>query len=140
MAHLAAEKQSQQSDPRQVAQYVRKEPDGSEFAPAITLPDGSFRQQKVFKFADFATKSQNSLLRERKQNARQERKNMDDLIAAHLLKQNSKMDFSTYFQYMAPNKNLPPDLKKYEEVRQFMLLRGVGPIEVEESAVAPLIK
>lgn len=41
---------------------------------------------------------------------------------------------------MAPNKNLPPDLKKYEEVRQFMLLRGVGPVEVEESAVAPLIK
>ena len=37
------------------------------------------------------------MLRERKQNAKQERKNMDDLIAAHLLKQNSKMDFSTYF-------------------------------------------
>ena len=97
MAHLAAEKLSQQSDPRQAAQYVRKEPDGSEFAPSVTLPDGSIRQQKVFKFKDFANKSEHSMLRERKQNAKQERKNMDDLIAAHLLKQNSKMDFSTYF-------------------------------------------
>ena len=106
----------------------------------MPLPDGTIRQQEVFKFKDFATKSHNTILRERKQHAKKERKNMDDLIAAHLLKQHSKMDFKNYFQFMAPNKNLPPDLKKYEEVRQFMVLRGVGPIEVEDSAVAPLIK
>ena len=50
---------------------------------------------------------------------------MESLIAAHLLKQRTKMDFKTYFQFHAPNKHLPNELKQVEEVKQFMILNGM---------------
>ena len=50
---------------------------------------------------------------------------MDSLIAAHLLKQRTKMDFKTYFQFQAPNKHLPSELKQVEEVKQYMILSGM---------------
>ena len=56
---------------------------------------------------------------------------MDGLIAAHLLKQRTKMDFKTYFQFKAPNKHLPTELKQVEELRQFMVLNGM-----DESMIA----
>ena len=56
---------------------------------------------------------------------------MDGLIAAHLLKQRTKMDFKTYFQFKATNKHLPGDLRQIEEVKQFMVLNGA-----DESLIA----
>ena len=35
------------------------------------------------------------------------------------------MDFKTYFQFHAPNKHLPSELKQVEEVKQFMILNGM---------------
>ena len=49
---------------------------------------------------------------------------MDGLIAAHLLKQRTKMDFKTYFQFQPTNKHMPDDLRQIEEVKQFMVLNG----------------
>lgn len=56
---------------------------------------------------------------------------MESLIAAHLLKQRTKMDFKTYFQFKPINKHLPGDLKQIEEVKQFMVLNGM-----DESLIA----
>ena len=56
---------------------------------------------------------------------------MDGLIAAHQLKQRTKMDFKTYFQFKAPNKHLPAELRQVEEVKQFMVLNGM-----DESVIA----
>lgn len=37
------------------------------------------------------------MIRKRKEEERKDRKQMDGLIAAHMLKQKRKMDFKTYF-------------------------------------------
>ena len=55
---------------------------------------------------------------------------MEGIIAAHTLKQKTKMDFKTYFQFKAPNKHLPVELKQVEEVKQFMVLSGMDESEV----------
>ena len=65
------------------------------------------------------------MTRKKKEEERQERKHMDGMIAAHFLKQRSKMDFKTYFNFKAPNKHLPKQLEQVEEVKQFMVLNGI---------------
>ena len=50
---------------------------------------------------------------------------MDTMIAAHLLKQQTKMDFKTYFSFKAPNKHLPGELQQIEEVKQYMVMNGL---------------
>ena len=65
-----------------------------------------------------------TLLKKKKEKAKQERKHMENLIAGHFLKQKTKMDFKAFFQFKAPNKHLPAELKQLEEVRQIMILNG----------------
>jgi len=58
-----------------------------------------------------------SLIKKKKDKARKDRLHMDGIIAAHMLKQRTRMDFKTYFQFKAPNKHLPVELKQVEEVK-----------------------
>ena len=60
---------------------------------------------------------------------------MDQLITAHMLKQRQKSDFKSSFQFTAPNKHLPRQLKEIEEMKQYMVLNGL-----DEAAVAKYIK
>jgi len=64
-------------------------------------------------------------MRKRKEQEKKERLNMENLIAAHILRQKTKMDFKTHFQFKAPNKHLPKELEQVEEVKQFMVLNGI---------------
>jgi len=50
---------------------------------------------------------------------------MEQMIQGHLLKQRTKMDFKTYFQFRAPNKHLPNELAQMEEIKQYMVMSGV---------------
>ena len=127
VAHLQAEHQSQNHDPKQLLNlYTRKEQDDAKALQlTMKLEDGSFRQKEKFKFKDFQKDSQQAILKKRKEAQQRERMHMDSLIAAHLLKQRTTMDFKTYFQFKPTNKHLPGDLKQIEEVKQFMVLNGM---------------
>lgn len=78
--------------------------------PTMKLEDGSFRQKEKFKFKEFRKDSESTIRKKRKEAMKREKQHMDSLIAAHLLKQRTKMDFKTYFKFKAPNKNLPSEL------------------------------
>ena len=110
---------------------MRKEPDPRDGKLACTLDDGTFIQKEKMKFKDFQNLSQAGISRKKREQTKRERLHMDGLIAAHLLKQRTKMDFKTYFQFKAPNKHLPAELKQVEELRQFMVLNGM-----DESLIA----
>ena len=112
LAHISAEHLSQVRDPKIVNLYMKKEIDEAKSGePTVTMEDGAFRQKEKFKFKDFRKDDQKTIQKKRKQVEKRERVHMENLIAAHRLKQNTKMDFKTYFQFKAPNKNLPGELK-----------------------------
>jgi len=80
-----------------VTKYVKKELENNGHGVTATTADGTFIQKEKFKFKDFQSETQNQLMRKRKEQEKKERVRMEGLIAAHIYKQKTKMDFKTYF-------------------------------------------
>ena len=54
-----------------------------------------------------------------------DRKQMEQMIAQHQIKERQKIDFRTCFQFSQPNKHLPVELKQIEEIKQYMVQNSI---------------
>ena len=67
-----------------------------------------------------------------REHQRKEREHMDKLITAHMLRQRQKSDFNSSFEFKAPNKHLPCDLKEIEDMKQYLVLNGIDELELSK--------